>query len=336
VVEYFYMSNKDSAPLPPLYGLETGQISELPTELQANLDQRLLMRFRFADTPHNLAIWSYVANAARKEDAAHTPQPETLRTVSSESLLDFVDSVIKAPASERYDLTLQSAPNGQQWYDILYGFHSQGGAEAIAATLSLLRYSRDKQLFQTAADLGAGTGKTTNLFAGHAEQIVGVDRNRTMLRQAKQNVPVADFVQARVDRLPLDDNSVDVMTGEGVKYSLEHTVAVHMYREIGRVLKPGGTYIDSDYKNPSDIVINKQGKAESPDYHPEDLGSFVTWKALLQDMIVDTVSGKHSVLHLLNTTGDMWESTLAENNLHEDFLSIPSWTSSVRLLTKVS
>ncbi|HEY3474245.1 MAG TPA: class I SAM-dependent methyltransferase [Anaerolineales bacterium] len=68
------------------------------------------------------------------------------------------------------------------------------------------------------ADVGAGTGSSCLALARFARQVIGIEREAAMLRQARQNVrgekavPVM-FLSGDALALPLADGSVDLVTG---------------------------------------------------------------------------------------------------------------------------
>ena len=65
-----------------------------------------------------------------------------------------------------------------------------------------------------------------------------------MLALARAKVPGADFRRGRLDALPVDDASIDLLT---CALALEHVGALPpVFREFARVLRPGGQVIVSD------------------------------------------------------------------------------------------
>lgn len=99
---------------------------------------------------------------------------------------------------------------------------------------------------ETAVEIGSGAGFDAVLAArqvGPTGRVIGVDMTPAMLEKARANadlmgLPNVEFRQGYMEELPLADATADVVISNGVINLSPDKEAV--FREIARVLKPGG------------------------------------------------------------------------------------------------
>ena len=112
---------------------------------------------------------------------------------------------------------------------------------------------------ETVLDLGSGAGFDAFLAAkavGESGRVIGVDMTPEMVERARANaenlnISNVEFHLGEIERLPVEDNSVDVVISNCVINLSPDKPAV--FGEIYRSLKPGGRVIISDILRSGEI-----------------------------------------------------------------------------------
>jgi SAM-dependent methyltransferase len=95
-----------------------------------------------------------------------------------------------------------------------------------------------------ALDAACGTGRHAEILDAMGWQVIGVDATDAMLELARSKVPAATFHSGRLEALPIDDESVDlVVCGLALTHvdDLAPVVA-----EFARVVRRGGRVVTTD------------------------------------------------------------------------------------------
>lgn len=101
-------------------------------------------------------------------------------------------------------------------------------------------------------DLGSGTGLTSRVWAGRADEVIGVDPNADMrayatARAAELGYSEIRYVAGQGEAIPLEENSVDIVTVSSALHWMDMTATL---AEVARVLRPGGVFATIDWRNP--------------------------------------------------------------------------------------
>ncbi len=99
----------------------------------------------------------------------------------------------------------------------------------------------------TVADLGCGTGNACGMLAPYVAKVIAIDQSEPMLAAARRRLAScnnAEFVAASIDRLPLENSSVDAAV---CLLALHHVEKVEpVLAEMHRVVRPGGVALIVD------------------------------------------------------------------------------------------
>ena len=152
-------------------------------------------------------------------------------------------------------------------------------------------------------DLGSGGGKDVFMAAqkvGPSGRAIGVDMTPEMLALARRNAAKfrqttgldnVAFRQGEIEELPIDDASVDVVISNCVINLSPDKPQV--FREVHRVLKPGGKMVVSD------IVLNRELPDEAK--NDEDLFTACIAGALLREEYLKAIrDAGFQTLEILN------------------------------------
>lgn len=130
----------------------------------------------------------------------------------------------------------------------------------------------DLQPGEVVVDLGCGSGKDAVAAArivGKEGRVIGVDMTEAMLERARERRQEAgldniSFLLGKVEDLPVETGTVDVVISNCVINHVPDKAGA--YREVHRVLKPGGRFVIADvaskYRLPPEVTGDPQAWAD--------------------------------------------------------------------------
>lgn len=121
------------------------------------------------------------------------------------------------------------------------------------ALLDLLTQLIDMPRPALVVDLGSGTGLSTAVWGERAGQVIGIEPNADMRKEAIHKIaghPYADHIEYRegvAHQTGLPDGCADIVTAAQAFHWMEPTTTL---AEIARILRPGGIFAAYDYDWP--------------------------------------------------------------------------------------
>ncbi|KAF9983183.1 hypothetical protein BGZ65_002090 [Modicella reniformis] len=141
------------------------------------------------------------------------------------------------------------------FYKMLYDYHMRNNGQ-----------------FDTAVDVGTGTGQVACVLAEKFKHVHGVDASAIMLASAVQKPNIKYHVSNGEDLNMIPSSSVDVLTVAQALHWFDHP---RLFSEVKRVLKPHGTFAAVGY---SFVMLENHPRASKRVYclgnEPDQLGTF--------------------------------------------------------------
>lgn len=108
---------------------------------------------------------------------------------------------------------------------------------------------------QRVLEIGAGTGIYTKFLVKDFNSVIATDFDADMCKQGKKFIPDAEWKIADACNLPFPDRSFDGVFGVSILHHVPDRVQA--FREVARVLKPGGwfAFCEPNALNPFSLLV---------------------------------------------------------------------------------
>lgn len=104
-------------------------------------------------------------------------------------------------------------------------------------------------------DLCCGAGQTTKFLTQYSDQVTGLDLSPVAIARAKENVPAANYVTCPAENMTLPDNRFDIVHSSVAMHEMDTVKLEQIFKEVYRVLKPGGTFTFIDLHQPRNPIF---------------------------------------------------------------------------------
>src|SRR5690606_13261607 len=139
-------------------------------------------------------------------------------------LIDLARRIRNSLPEDHWGIMAETSPTGQSWLEALPGMQdsSKFGVRAFVGMLlpgDDYDFTGDAKKWQTAVEIGAKNGNMAERLStkGLADQYIVMEPNQMLLDQARTKLEGrenVEFVQSDMTKLPLGDESVDLILGD--------------------------------------------------------------------------------------------------------------------------
>ena len=195
---------------------------------------------RLKENPFDNALWDEVVELVKKEEKDGR-NVNIYDRISLSQIINIKEELDKSNGllSEYKVLTKNSLVEGKTWYDLIL-------APPHEHLLSALEEEITKDSWGTALDLGAGTGKTTDILLEHCNKIIAIDVSPDSVGFLKKKFDEEKKVQVvqgdatSLLELGVELGSTDLVLLNGMIPYMGNEEVLKMAEQIDKILKPGG------------------------------------------------------------------------------------------------
>jgi len=104
-------------------------------------------------------------------------------------------------------------------------------------------------------DLCCGSGQATQVLLQYSPQVTGLDASPLSLARARQNVPQANYIEGWAEKMPFGNQEFDLVHSSAAMHEMMPGQREEIFREVCRVLKPGGIFTMVDFHRPTNPLF---------------------------------------------------------------------------------
>lgn len=198
--------------------------------------------------PSDQKILDELFDGALKEEKDGST-PDWLTGISCADLQILHETIINTKSDERLAILANRAPSGKLWYDHILGFSNKNAATSLLDFI-------DNQSYETVIESGTGSGDT--LVQPRLDRnVFGMDISLAYLRSAARTFNSGLFV-SDAKRSAIAPNTADCIYSHGLTRYLSPADLKSYARDVSRVLKPGGVYLELQSLKESDEIPKEE------------------------------------------------------------------------------
>lgn len=260
-------------------------MSEEPTTSETSPNNQYLELLTvIQNDPYSNEVWTKAVELAKSEEETGKGTESFYTHVPLGELIAVGERLRSTRLrNEQYDILTEKCSTGESWYDIVLGHMNDKSFAPIALQLEEF-VSKAGRKFERGLDLGTGTGNTIRAASPFFNEIIGVDKQESVLHKTKYEPSFpknARAVVADATNLPFVDNYLDAVVSNGLIHYLSKEDMQQYVREVARVLNGNGFYMES-------FVTSVEGNT-LPSTEQEYLASGKAMLACLIDNLVSTL-----------------------------------------------
>ncbi len=104
-------------------------------------------------------------------------------------------------------------------------------------------------------DLCCGSGQATQVLLQYSPQVTGLDASPLSLARARQNVPQANYIEGWAEKMPFGNQEFNLVHSSAAMHEMMPEQRQEIFREVYRVLKPGGIFTMVDFHRPTNPLF---------------------------------------------------------------------------------